>query len=759
MTIVKSTYNFVPAPKEDEVFYPDWADQVNQDIPFSDGESGEIEFTITAETPIFIRNGHSEADQKIFEKYKNRDLSQASQEEKEAYERYISFSNLNGKYFIPATSLKGMFRSILEVMSFSRLKAENDIFPFRNLKDDKYGKAVMKNRQIKTGWLQKESDGSWIIWECEHKRVAIKDIESKFKIVLKEKSSVEKYREYDNKGTRTVYYVKNVGFRGQDELFQLQDNGGKTFRGELVFYGNMGNKKYEYIFGDEKKRFSVSNDLMQRFIELEEKKHNDKKQEDSLFCYLRKRTDKIPVVFYAEGNQVKHFGFSRLYKMSNVNRVNELSPINSYPKEHAIEDADLAETIFGSTGFKSDNGNESLKGRVYFGNAKCSKGKESKKNIPVVLGSPKASYYPFYLKGKKTYLLSENDAELSGFKKYPVHLNTKKSKLNEENTDIQTKLKPLNEGSKFQGRVRLHNLKKEEIGALLSAITFHGNTKNFSHNIGMAKPLGYGKIKVVVEKLNGLENSQSEYLSYFEKIMDEHTREKLNKGWLKTEQVLQLLAMSQRSISKAQNNLLVYPKIENEQRGGKSDFELYDHLPKFKGNIIPNSIVLKAKEEREQKEKLEREKIRKEREQKEKKLVEKLLKSGTIEEKKEILEKEDLSISNKNKISRSIDKDIIAQKEQKAQKRQDADLKFASSKFKDIREECEKYTQNKHFEFSEKQKQQIEDQIRLCWKEHPEDFHKKNGKRKKFKRSPFGQTGAWIGRDRALKLYQELINT
>ena len=61
MTEIKSTYNFVPAPTEDEVFKPGWANQVSHDIPFSDGESGEIEITLTAKTPVFIRNGHSKA--------------------------------------------------------------------------------------------------------------------------------------------------------------------------------------------------------------------------------------------------------------------------------------------------------------------------------------------------------------------------------------------------------------------------------------------------------------------------------------------------------------------------------------------------------------------------------------------------------------------------------------------------------------------------------------------------------------------------
>lgn len=53
MSHVKSPYNFVPAPIEDQVFTPEWASCVSHDIPFEDGESGEITLEITAETPIF----------------------------------------------------------------------------------------------------------------------------------------------------------------------------------------------------------------------------------------------------------------------------------------------------------------------------------------------------------------------------------------------------------------------------------------------------------------------------------------------------------------------------------------------------------------------------------------------------------------------------------------------------------------------------------------------------------------------------------
>src|SRR5699024_11116534 len=140
-------------------------------------------------TPIFIRNGHSEADQKIFEKYKNRDLSQASQEEKKAYERYISFSNLNGKYFIPATSLKGMIRNVLEIISNGKLIQFNDhrhsirqIMRTKGAEMDE-GYELSKDgvkKTIKCGYLIKRQ-GRFYIHSCGHPlKIRYTDLDEKF---------------------------------------------------------------------------------------------------------------------------------------------------------------------------------------------------------------------------------------------------------------------------------------------------------------------------------------------------------------------------------------------------------------------------------------------------------------------------------------------------------------------------------------------------------------------------------------------------
>ncbi|MEO1628625.1 MAG: RAMP superfamily CRISPR-associated protein, partial [Bacteroidota bacterium] len=96
---VTSPYYFVPAPKEAEVYKPDWSHQVSHDIPFSDGESGEIHLDIRAMSPLFIRNGHGE-DEKG--KKDNRFCHIGEGDDK--------------RYFLPASSLKGMIRNLVEIL-------------------------------------------------------------------------------------------------------------------------------------------------------------------------------------------------------------------------------------------------------------------------------------------------------------------------------------------------------------------------------------------------------------------------------------------------------------------------------------------------------------------------------------------------------------------------------------------------------------------------------------------------------------------
>lgn len=97
---MRAPFNFVPLP-EQTVFYPDWANKISFDAPFKDAQCGKIHLKITAKTPIFVRQGH-----------------------KTDSESPNTFVNRDGNYFIPATTIKGAVRSILEIISFGKFRLQ-----------------------------------------------------------------------------------------------------------------------------------------------------------------------------------------------------------------------------------------------------------------------------------------------------------------------------------------------------------------------------------------------------------------------------------------------------------------------------------------------------------------------------------------------------------------------------------------------------------------------------------------------------------
>lgn len=146
--MIKAPYNFVPL--ENKAFYPSWANHISQDIPFEDGVSGSIEYTIEAKTPIFVRNGY-----------------------KKGNTPDPSFSQTpDGKYFIPGTSIKGEIRNVLEILSFGKMTQVQDArFGIRDLSNNPEGQFYrQKIQNVHCGWLYKRlaEDGSeeYFINDC-----------------------------------------------------------------------------------------------------------------------------------------------------------------------------------------------------------------------------------------------------------------------------------------------------------------------------------------------------------------------------------------------------------------------------------------------------------------------------------------------------------------------------------------------------------------------------------------------------------------
>lgn len=561
----KAPYRFVPL--DDKIVSPYWKKAVSHDIPFADGVCGTFEVEITAYSDIFVSNG----------KKKDEDTQTP-----------LEFSNLAGRYFIPATSHKGMIRNVTEIMSFGGMKptVDNKKYAFRDLHNYKDYISNFKPAKIHAGYLRKASDGSFKIRDCGIPgRISQRDIDAKFHTDMarafdhrgrcsSQKSAAFKFEEYSKVAGN--FHGFNFYF---EEIPRSKAKGRKVCefdsesnqKGKIIFTGQpsennlssnrTNGKHYEFVFFEENctdipVAKSVIDDFKFAYFD------GDATNESVDWKWRKEQLNdgkEIPVFFQKSKRKgvdtVKHLGLSYLYKLPYKNDIH--ATLSHTQKEDRI---DLARLIFGYI----DGKNTALKGRVNFSHAWLTNEVTPIDEKKEVLSTPRASYYPFYLQQEGTgdLLTYMNDsAKLAGWKRYPIHKTLKHNK-NPENDKVCVKFRPLPEGAKFKFTVSYHNLKRAELGALLSALTFH-NTEAAFHNIGMAKPLGYGKIKL---KVTGID--VEEYLKDFEYFMNSE----LKTDWTETEQIKELIALC--VVNETRDEELSYMPVKDYAGLKKGDVRL-----------------------------------------------------------------------------------------------------------------------------------------------------------------------------------------
>ncbi|MFK7749105.1 MAG: TIGR03986 family CRISPR-associated RAMP protein [Kordia sp.] len=403
MSTVTSAYNFVPINKE--VCLPDWADYVSQDIPLQGALSGEIDLTITAKTPIFVRG-----------------KSTVSYPEK--HQEY-EFMKHNGRYCIPGSSIKGTIANVLEILSFGKLNTINDHrFSQRDWNNPEIYDKQSFAQKNKGGWLYFEGGTYKIdyntaqIGRIEHKEIDahfktnfVELFEKKFnpKIAGENKSALKKYKLFRGKELK-LHNSLVVSYRKHNQVYYtIQSDIKNGVTGKLVFSGQS-SKRMKATKGRHKGKWIGKN---KEFIFWEanvEKKEVPKQvMKDFFFAYYeddsKKRTtdwehwrkvlakgEKVPVFLQLdEKGNIKHFGLSMLYKLPFDQRVKELLK----KPHHEKKKYDFVETLFGYSIEK-----ESTKGRVSFQHAFADGIVKKHDSKTLVLGEPKASYYPFYIPQK-----------------------------------------------------------------------------------------------------------------------------------------------------------------------------------------------------------------------------------------------------------------------------------------------------------------------------------------------------------------------
>lgn len=638
MSIIKAPFNFVPV--SDEVFLPEWAAQISHDIPFSNGKSGSVELTIKAISPVFVRNGHSQQDD----------------ENRKDNEVYNSFSNVHGtNYFIPATTLKGSIRNVLEIISFGKMALDKKaMFAQRDFANTELYTLLKPNEQSKIhcGWLCRKNK-SYEIVDCgKPLRISHKNIDTYFgkktfeenfskqpgKSLNKEipygkktydpKTAAYKYKLLEGKELNNLSFSEDLGAEGG--IFKkVKVNSSGDIKGSIVLTGQPdlwafprhkgGGKFYEFVFEEPTSEssqacYSLSEDDFEHFKFI----YTD----SSEWPIIREKLNSdipIPVFFRLEKKKIKDFGMAFMYKLPY-----QYSPFSLLSNSHKAEAPDLASCIFGYTSKE-----KSLKGRVQFTHAMATNPIICKEPIEVTLGTPKASYYPLYIrqngsKGQVANYNTYNDGKLSGWKRYMIRETLWNYKSDSDK--LNTKLQPLDKGTKFKCRINYHNLRPEELGALLSALTFH-NTEGSFHQIGQGKPYGLGQISIEAKLTNPEQKGkESDFMAIFEKAISQKIR-----NWIYSPQIVELFTISSMTVSRTDSHRFEYLKMSNSKDG--NEFQLAktakEYLQNYsalqKKQIVPNSLYESFhKREEAEMERLEQEKklVEAERIRKEKELEE-----------------------------------------------------------------------------------------------------------------------------------------
>ncbi|MFP4147433.1 MAG: TIGR03986 family CRISPR-associated RAMP protein [Halorhodospira sp.] len=574
---ISAPYNFVPL--SGWIHTPEWGEKAGHDRPFQDGVSGTLAFTLHADSPLLV-GGH-----------------QKPASEREPGEVHPFRLGDDGPYAIPGSSLKGMLRSVVEIAGFGRMRMVDDQrLSVRDLTAGArpfYGCLMTEKRgggfraKSRAGWLRVDPrDGTVHLTPCKYARVEHDDLaalsgDEEWKALGREPSAKNKYERW-KKGGRglTVRFTpgpeeahthsggKKLVYRRATEL------GSGSTEGTLVFTGQPskrdpnkpGCKHLEFIFFDceEEQAKEVPERVWRDFLRIHAESEDWK---------AWRKESAVPVFYLPDGDGGIHsMGLAMMYRLAYDHSIHDAIEHTS-PEHLALPGEghgyDLADLLFGTVGAEQE---AALRGRVTCEYAIAEGEPRPMKPRTTILNGPKPTYYPNYieqstdaqgrLKGDRYATFMDPGVTIRGFKRYParpegqvaVQEVTGEQKSNKK---IQVQLHPLPAGTAFRGRIRVHNLRPAELGALLWAMTW-GGQEGLRHGLGMGKPFGFGQVRLQIDPAaselqpndpasssNAVDETMLDgYRQAFVDHMEAEHRQRRGGSWSTSPQLANLLAMA-----------------------------------------------------------------------------------------------------------------------------------------------------------------------------------------------------------------------
>ncbi|MDZ4711298.1 MAG: TIGR03986 family CRISPR-associated RAMP protein [bacterium] len=449
----KAPYNFVPLNKTVVT-----SDFKIADVPFdkyhTKRNTGYIDLNICTLTSMYIRdNKNKDDDERII----NPDF----------------FSPANGKARIPGSSIRGLLRNMVEVVSYGK---------FENF-DDK--------RLYMRGFADRTLGDVYRSYGMSTRVRGIVSYSMNCGLLIKRGNE---YKIQDSGRATQITKadtVTRIGHRGNE--FEFYDFGSEY----IVVPGRMSRDRNWIV--PKPPAGCIEHPLLKEDID---DYRNDENRTDNvnLLEKVKRLATGVPC-FYIQwqdenGETRTTFGHTGMFRLPYRKTIGEHIP--DFLKFKELDD--FAEAIFGNE--------KTFSGRVFFEDS--FNDKEDKSEIligethPKILSGPKPTTFQHYL--------TQNSAEANELKHYdPV--NSKLSAIrgnklywHKENADnwkehesvpinnnIHTKINPVRKDTIFKGRIRFENLSDEELGAILFALDL---PEGCNHKIGMGKPLGLGSIKI-----------------------------------------------------------------------------------------------------------------------------------------------------------------------------------------------------------------------------------------------------------------------
>lgn len=472
--------------------------------------TGYIDLTIETLTPLYIRDT----------------LTMEEFRQKEEYEKekktFINpdFFSPGGIIRIPGSSLRGMIRTLVEIVSYGRFEFFDDRrLYFRAVGDtSRLGidyRDTMTDQsdyyfpKIKAGILKridrdyyihpsKELEGTQIYKINFDKTTRIVDGTKDFKLTDFEFKEIYfkpttpdlhiHYRIDKKTGNKVSFKLKYAKLAS----VSLSKDANHPYKGFIIASGHMDKKHMHWVINepdDSQKEIKVPESVIKEY------KNDNQRNAPNLLAKADNK-ESVPCFYVTDNSDnIISFGHTGMFRLAYRKTIGQHIPTQL----QSTDKIDIATAIFGDE--------KNFASRVFFEDAINEKNASPflKMDIPKILSGPKPTCFQHYLEQKSENLTNHpknlahynSDNPIRGYKLYWHRdgndwIETDKENINKHQTQY-TKITPVKPGTLFHGRIRFENLSKVELGALLFVLDLPNGC---AHKLGMGKPLGLGSIKI-----------------------------------------------------------------------------------------------------------------------------------------------------------------------------------------------------------------------------------------------------------------------